>query len=127
MTTDFRCPCCGSTVEGRQVTVDLSENVLRFEGKSVLLPNRRAEIAHVLARRMPETVAVDAIISQVWGINEGTSADSNLKSMVWFLRRDLKPLGIEIVSTRNRGYRMALLPKLLRTERSSTEAARAQA
>lgn len=111
----IKCPCCGQvTAPTNAVVVDLTENVLRYRQHSIRLIPRLANLAYILSRRMPETVAREAIIAQMWGNMEGDYASGNLNVGVMHLRTVLRPFGLNIINTRSIGYRMV---EVSRTER----------
>ncbi len=113
-----KCPCCGqATTPVDAVTVGLQENRLVYRGQSIPLWPRLAELAFVLARRMPETVSYDTIISAMWGEAEGTDASNSVKVAVHELRPKLAPLGLRIVNTKDRGYRLDVVTEMVRSER----------
>lgn len=118
---DRICPCCGQSAPPTDgVTVSLTENRLFYREQSIHLTSRLAELAFILAKRMPETVVTGSIIQQLWGDCEGDFADTNIKVAVCQLRPRLKPLGLQIVTTWGKGYRMVALPVVSRTEGFST-------
>jgi DNA-binding response OmpR family regulator len=88
--------------------VSLEENLLSYRGESIHLPNRLAELAFVLARRMPETVAHGGIIQRLWGVAELDYADDSVKVAVSQLNAKIRPLGLRILNTWGVGYRMTV-------------------
>lgn len=116
--TPVKCPCCGQTTRGENIRVDLGENMFYFNGQGMRLQPRLAELAFILARRMPETVSHDVIIGQMWGDAEPASAENSIKVAVGQLRIKLRTIGLTIVNTWARGYRMEVMPAMSRTERN---------
>lgn len=104
----IKCPCCGQGVPTTSaVVVSLEENRLVYRAQSIPLTPRLAELAFILARRMPATVAHEAIIGQMWGAMEGDNARVSLSVGIMHLRAALKPIGLDIINTREVGYRLA--------------------
>lgn len=121
MTDTRTCPCCGQSAPPDDgVTVSLTENRLFYREHSIHLSARLAELAYILAKRMPETVVTGSIIQQLWGDCEGDFADTNVKVAVCQLRKVLQPIGLQIITTWGKGYRLAALPMVSRTEGFST-------
>ena len=115
----INCPCCGQvTAPTTAVVVDLNENVLRYAGHSLKLVCRLAEVAHILARRMPATVPMGDIIVKMWGGSEAAYADTNVKVAITQLRKTLRPIGLDIINTHSIGYRMAELSQTMRVQYS---------
>jgi DNA-binding response OmpR family regulator len=99
------------------VWVSTIENRIVYNGHDIKLPGRLINLAAVLAKRIGNAVTRDAIISQMWGNQEGDFADTSLSVACMQLRKRLKPIGLVIVTTWGVGYRMA---KVSKTERFST-------
>lgn len=101
------CPTCGQVVTSRHpVLVSLETNTLAYRGRAVRMSPTMAEIAWVLAQRMPNPVARTHIIERVWGLGEPADALNNVYQHVYDLRRRITPLGLGIKSVRSIGYRM---------------------
>jgi DNA-binding response OmpR family regulator len=102
-----KCPCCGQSVVGGKVGLDLNENILRYDRHAIHLPKRLAELAFILIRRMPSSVSREAIIQQMWGDREPGFAESNINVAICQLRVRLEPIGLRIITSRGIGFRMA--------------------
>ena len=110
----INCPCCcQKTEQSTEVRVDINENRLYYRENSVKLLNRLADLAYVLADRMPNTVPHDTIIRKMWGDVEGDFAQTNVNVAVHQLRQVIRPMGLDIINNWGVGYRM--------TEMSRTE------
>lgn len=87
-----------------------------YQGESISLTPRLAELAFVLARRMPETVSHDTITAALWGVNECETTFDSIKVAIHNLRAVL-PRGLAVRNTHSRGYRMEVVTEMLRSER----------
>jgi DNA-binding winged helix-turn-helix (wHTH) protein len=123
-----RCKCCGQTLPfpADKVVVNLGDNRLWFRGRAVYLTTRQAHLAFVLVRRMPETVAHEAITQFMWGDRSTEWSDTNIKVGITELRRRVAGMGLRIVNTWGRGYRIEAIGKSSKTS-TATEATHAQA
>lgn len=115
----IKCPCCGQLARPTGAfRVDLNENLLYFRDKSLPLVPQLTELAFILARRMPATVLHETLISAVWGAAPLEDALNSLKVAIPKLRTAIAPLGLAVINTKSRGYRMEIMAAKSRTERT---------
>lgn len=101
-----KCPCCGQKYIFPEVTVSLDQNAVSFGGETVFVTPTQAEIAFVLAGKMPQTARREFLIDRVWGANSQPDASNVLDTQVCGLRKLIRPLRLAIETTRHVGYRM---------------------
>jgi DNA-binding winged helix-turn-helix (wHTH) protein len=83
------CPVCGGEIDGDRVIVSLDTNTLTFRGRTVHIPQLKAEIMIVIAAARPHAISSSEIIRRVWGASGG---DENLLAThMWRLRQMLPP------------------------------------
>lgn len=97
------CPCCGHYVESYRVLVSLDWNVLIWRDHVVAVPGKLAELAHIIAERMPLPVHVDHLMSRLYGLHPPRSDVKALHNHIRRLR-DVLPEGLELVTVRGSGY-----------------------
>lgn len=94
-------------VEYGDLTLDLSTNDLRCNGKEVRLSFKEFEVLELLIRNKGRTLPKETLISRIWGI-ESDAGDNNVEAYISFLRKKLKFLGsnVKIETLRKVGYRL---------------------
>jgi DNA-binding winged helix-turn-helix (wHTH) protein len=100
------CPCCKQPFVPSGVSVDLHTNSLIANGQVIPLLPRLAEVAFILAKRMPEWVGHEVIIAQRWGNRSTEWAQTNLRATMPALRKAIRPAGLLIENSYGSGYRM---------------------
>jgi DNA-binding response OmpR family regulator len=101
-----RCPCCGQDALFEKPVVFLNLNTLSFQKQTLKLTRTAAEIAHVLTEEMPRAVSRGVLIERVWGAFDEKDYLNTVEVFLVRLRRDLKPLGLQIETIRHFGWRM---------------------
>lgn len=99
------CPCCGADVDPERVLVDLDSNVLTYNGKSIDLTPKAAEIAYVLAKEFPKAISRDLLIRKVYGRAQNFCVDKEIVNRVNHLQRKLESVGLSITPS-SVGYKL---------------------
>ena len=105
----MNCPCCGAQIAPADVVVSINANSLSmgWHEKPVHLPGRCADIAFVLAKKMPIPVSFDDIIFKVWGYDHKLGyARKNLHVQINTLRKHLAGTGLWVKNEYDFGYAM---------------------
>lgn len=89
--------------------VDLNTNTFGFDGKSIRLEPKEAELLHTICAAYPRCASHDQIILGMWGRNGGPyCADEMLRVLISRLRPRLADIGLAIETERNVGYKLRL-------------------
>lgn len=99
----MRCPRCGAETD-HKVIVDLDLNTIASSLGSAKLTPIQTEIVYVLINHMPNVISVDSLITAVWGDTKPINVKSSLQVNLHKIRKTIKPLGLEIVTARARGF-----------------------
>lgn len=102
------CPCCGQGINPLQLFVFSDGNIASYNGDAVHLSNMQTTLARALARAWPNAMSLDSIINALYGNREPHSAQATVRVYVNQLRRELRKLDIEIICTKETGYRLSL-------------------
>lgn len=102
------CPCCGQFTRFRKVAVSLDFNTLSFGEKTIHLTPQLAEIAFVLAGRMPGICTLAVLAERAWGAC--FVDDVTMRVGISRLRRQIKSIGLSIETIRGIGWRLVLTP-----------------
>jgi len=101
------CPCCGSEVS-RPVIVSLETNVVSTSFGTVKLQPQLAVLLETLVRKFPGGARIDELGLAMWGQRFYDLGDSAMWVQISRARDAVKPIGLEIVSTTNSGYRIVM-------------------
>lgn len=96
-------------MDPRCICVDLTTNSLTFNGVTLKLTPRAAEIAYVLAEEKPKTVSYGMLLRRIYGVKEHEFSLKGIQEQVCDLRKRLKPLGLDLICS-NEGYRLTEIP-----------------
>ena len=102
------CPCCGQGVNPLQLFVFSDGNIASYNGDAVHLSNMQTTIARTLARAWPNAISLSGLIMAMYGNREPPSAQATVRVYINQLRRELRKLDIEILCTKDTGYRLSL-------------------
>lgn len=91
------------------IQVDLTRNVITFEGRSVALSPRCAELASCLANAFPNVAATDDVLRGLFGRNEPLRADKVLNTYGTSLRGAVRPIGLGVATFKGRGRAFYIL------------------
>lgn len=93
------------------LTVDLDGNAAIINGKRVALTGTQAEILYLLAEVPGRTVRHDALAARLYGARPECDRPeferSNIRVLVWQLRKRLAWTGVRIEAVRGKGWRLA--------------------
>ena len=89
-----------------------SVELVAGDGSAVSLPGaRQPALLAALAGRANEVVSSDRLITLLWGDDLPVNPEASLHSAVFKLRNSLRSAGgRDVLLTRERGYRLSLLP-----------------
>lgn len=113
----IKCPCCGQSVQGGRVRVNLDRNALYYRDQEIVLAPQEAELVFVLARRMPEVVLRGHIVERLWGAKEPENVVTHVNVVIHELRKKLRSTGLQIKNYKDRGFALELVPSTSQTER----------
>jgi DNA-binding winged helix-turn-helix (wHTH) protein len=100
---DSICPCCFQRIPNTQLLVDLNTNTITFNGQTVPVANRSAEIVFALNEKYPAIMSHRALKKVLYGhVRENMSLSSNMVRA----RNVLAPFGIGIVTVRRLGFKL---------------------
>ncbi|WLA80347.1 hypothetical protein [Bradyrhizobium elkanii] len=91
------------------INVDLTRNVITFEGQSIALAPRCAELASCLANVFPDVALTGDILRGLFGRNEPLRADKVLNAFGTELRRAVAPIGLGVATFKTRGRAFYIL------------------
>lgn len=105
--SEATCPCCGSAIAPRKgVLVSLDTNTAAVGTETLRLTPQQTELLYVLSKAYPRVAQRQSICANLWGVNECEQPFKVIETRVCQLRKLLKPLGVEIETVRERGYRL---------------------
>lgn len=97
------CPVCHQAFNFDQVTIH--DNRVLFRGKTVELRPQLAAMLGVFAERVAQRVTYNELFDRVWGAH--SRVKPNIVSVqMCFLRKAIKPLGLEIINDWGKGWRL---------------------
>jgi DNA-binding response OmpR family regulator len=111
-TNEDACPCCGQRLPVNQdVEVYLEKNTVVHAGLTAKLTSKQAEVAYILARRMPAPVPNDMMLDQLYGgaTDAPVSAENCLRVFTCKLRKAVRPIGLDVLNVYGRGYSLAVV------------------
>lgn len=103
------CPCCGTPIH-QPVSVSLDTNVISTAIGSAKLEPKCVEVVEALLRKFPGSVRFDTLGLAIWGQRYWDLTENAVRVQVCKTRRAIAPLGLEIHSATNAGYRLAATP-----------------
>lgn len=98
----MKCPICSGTGELPDIELNLSHNRLSYNGRSVKLRGREAEVLHVIINEGP--ASTDRLIKRVFSGQDLYDPVGNISVNMHRLRGKIKPLGLFIVNIGLRGF-----------------------
>lgn len=92
-------------LEFGDLTVNLSNRILRRGEKETELSKKELELLEFLIRNKGQTLPRELLLNRVWGVGSAVE-DGNLDNYIYFLRRRLKQVGssVNIKTVRSVGY-----------------------
>lgn len=100
------CPCCGASVDSRDVILDRSQGIAAYSGKMVRLRPQETKVLAQPLRAWPSTTTTDSLIYEIWeGRDEPENAMKCVHIAISSLRVGLKSLGLSI-SHNSGGYKL---------------------
>lgn len=103
------CPCCRRAVElAKAVDVCLTTSVVSYQGKTLKVPPRQAELIVLLAQSYPRPMKTTDLIYRMWGLAEPGHPPDNIYCHVYRLRKVLGKIGLSLVSFSGRGYALGV-------------------
>jgi DNA-binding winged helix-turn-helix (wHTH) protein len=100
------CPCCGQSVDTSDIMLSLESNVIARGSRLLRLSPMEAEMMALLLQRHPNRVTIDHFWRAIYGRTEGPDSDMSLRTSICKLRKQIRPLGIEVESYYSRGVRL---------------------
>jgi DNA-binding response OmpR family regulator len=89
--------------------VDLTENTITIDGRSIQIPAAQVEVADILASAYPRTATKDFLFDRMYGGNgDSPLSDTVFSVYVCHLRKALKGTRLKIRTTWSVGYRFEL-------------------
>lgn len=100
------CPCCGSSVDSRDVILDRSQGIIAYAGNMLRVRPQEVKILACLLRAWPQAVSTDVLIWEMYeGRDEPDSALKIVHIAISQLRAGLKSLDLKITHTSS-GYKI---------------------
>lgn len=103
------CPTCKQPTM-QKLLVDLQTGAMTYDGTTIKLTPRQADIMHVLWEQYPQCVTRESLADRVGGMYGDGLSIGTLKVHVSLLREKLKGLPISISRFARDGYQLEIQP-----------------
>ncbi len=102
------CPCCGGPVDTVKLELNHDERIVRRGGSFARIGPHPFAVLEALVEAYPRVARRESIHSRLYEMRaDGEEPDVRIVNVyVCHLRRDLKPLGLTVLSVWGQGYRL---------------------
>lgn len=100
-----RCPHCGQEVPAHGVLIDVNTGQVVANSKSATLTDTQVKVLDALYRASPRYLDRETLLTAGWGEAALDLNDRAVDAEIKRIRKALRPLGLEIETGYNRGYR----------------------